>query len=348
MGFFDSLAGRQAADNDSGNAAPLLSVDAENQRLKRQLRTAPARAAKQVMKAKQESDPPLLVEKTYAEQLQHDFFTPHWARLSHQIPTADPTCDEGEGKQRFVRGRARCVWSFLKCLKDKVVALFQNRGKVQHLLNICIADDTSTRLRPSTAERSIIYTIMNTVQFAHLTFADRSWEGIHIPTPVRCLNSGKAESIHFAFGFWMLASAQGIGLIWRLLGCTGRLLDNMKWTTVLLMGDALKANDAAWKTERAKGIQNSDFKSLGIRLKCNNHQLSLVRRPAVLSVERFWSTVVRLGNLLESQGFRKGLASALVSLLHKPGSFVRGLAEGVNFCWTLNFFKSHMDGPSTS
>lgn len=314
---------------------------AENERLRRHLQTAPARALRKakrkLLRTHEASD---AKHPSFSERLQTKFFTHKWHR-GPERPSGDPTADSIDGKQRFTRERARCVWSFLQCVKDKVIQLLTSQRRVDHLLSTCIADDTNTRLRPSSEERSMVYTIMNTVQFVYVRFDDGNWEGLHIPTPLRCLPSGKASSIYQSFTCWLVASASGVGSIWRLLGCSSTLVETVKWRTLILMGDALRANDAAWKTETRIRAKNSAKGNLGIRLKCNNHQMSLVRKPAILSIERFWSTVVRLGHLLETYSFRRNLASALVSLLHKDGEFVRNFTGfRSTFCFLISLLLS--------
>ena len=314
-------------DPDRGETSePPIDLAVQNRMLKRQLRTAPARAAKARKKVEMQRQIEE-VAPTWAEQLQWGFFTQTLTRCSHPTPLSEATegCGQTDSYKRFAQERARCVWSFLKCLKDKVITLFQDHGNIQHALNTCVADDTTTKLRPATTERCVGYTVMNTFQFVHMRSVDGRCESLHIPTPMRCLTSGNAECIYEAFKFWMVSTASGMGSIWSLLGCPSGLLQKPKWKTIFLMGDALKANDKAWKVEKSNRVQNPDKTNLGLRMKCGNHQLSLVRRPAVLSVEKFWCTVVRLGNLMETHSFRRAFAAAFVSLLHKDGQFVRSL-----------------------
>ena len=81
-------------------------------------------------------------------------------------------------------------------------------------------------------------------------------------------------------------------------------------------------NDTAWRHERQIMLDQRDRtrdmaaaprRTLGMRLRCTNHQLCLVRRPMVLSCKGYWATLVRLGHLFEVNSFRRSFAAALIS-----------------------------------
>ena len=291
--------------------------------LRRKLQTAPARAAKAVKLAVEAVTKHTVPEMDYASRLQKQYFSASFHPHRYQKPGyAD---DQSDLKQQTARERARCVWSFLVGLKGTVLDLFQKRGTPEHTLNVVIADDTSTKLKAAGSGRHVVYTVMNTVQAAVVRFVDGSWVCLHIPTPIRILQTSKADSIHRAFTSWLLVTSSGLGAIWERLQCPRDLCNGSAFQTLVFMGDALKANEAAWKTERAKRAQVGGRSLGGLRLKCCNHQLSLIRKPAVLSIPNFWTTIVRLGHLMETQSFRRSFAAALVALLQQEGQFVRSL-----------------------
>ena len=307
--------------------------------LKRRLQTAPARAAKALKKVETTAKGvPLESEletsdQSYALRLQRAFFTHNYQRGGYHKPALDPSNDPArhgddiDGKQKFARERARCIWSLLLSMKGAICKLFDSgRGKVRHFLNCSIADDSSTRLKAAGAGggRSVVHTIMNSFQSAHFRFESGEWDCLHVLTPLQVLGSGRAEAIHQGFTAWLLSSSSGLGCVWRRLGIPEDLLSrHCQWKTTLMMGDALKANDAAWRCERAKRVAADDPRSLGVRFRCCNHQLCLVRRPMVLSLENYWTTVVRLAHLFETHSFRRSLASALIAVLQRDGGFVR-------------------------
>lgn len=328
-------------DSDSSDIA-----DDSAELNKRKLQTAKAREARAIKRALKEVqlEGSNSIETTYSQRLQTNFFTHQYQRGSYVKPGVSPT-DAGDVKQQFSRERARCVWSFLQGLKAVVLELFRGKGDIQHVLNTCIADDTTTKLKSPTSSQSIVYTVMNTVQSAQIRFANKEWECLHVPTPIKVLTSGKASSIHRAFTSWLLVSASGAGEMWNKLGCPPTLLDKCVWKTTVLIGDALKANDAARRHESRKRLQAATQGSVGIRLRCCNHQLCLVRKPTVLSIERFWATIVRLGHLLEVHSFRRSLAAALVKLIQGNGQFIRifKFVLVVRFLFLLKFVSdSHI------
>ena len=332
-GVFDLVGAEDDTDSDGDHEAVAEADAAQGalrglddhplvQRAKRQLRTSKARAAALSVKrlrrlreadgvksTSQSEDP----STSYQQQLQQRFFTPSW----NMMPTKQ--AGEPDPKQQFFRERARAAWSFLTGLRSALTDVFCNRGQIQHVLHTCICDDTSTRMRASGTGKSVVHTVCNTVEATFLRYVSGESQIMYIPTPVRILHSGKAEAIHQAALSWATVTANGTGQFWKKLGLPVENAVAAEWRTCVFIGDALKANDKAWSLE----ANTRNRSSLGLRIKCCNHQLSLVRRPAVLSVERFWSTLVRLGHLCESSAFRKSLAQALVTLLQRDGNFVR-------------------------
>ena len=266
----------------------------------------------------------------YALRLQTDFFTSSFHARSHNAKVPSTYGDGSKAfvdtKQKNSRERSRCVWSFLVALGKVVEQLFAPSTCAHHILNTCIADDTSTTLRGQGISGNTVHTIMNTVQTGYVRYdalgRDR-WECLYIPTPIQSLNSAKAPSLHANFSDWLLVTATGLGAKWLKLGCQEF---QSKWKTVVLIGDALKANDAAWKGEKfslAKQHKTNHCRVLGLRVKCAVHQLALVRKPTVLSIEKYWSTLVRLGHLYETHSFRRSLGSAIMSVLQREGAFQR-------------------------
>ena len=343
MPLSDLWSGHDLSESDCflepADAPESADIENENRQLKKKLQTCPARAARAVKRASRPDQPGQ--DSEYAERLQSRFFTHLYQRGSYQKTTFGN--EAPDVKQQFSRERARCIWSFLQALKGALLHLFQNMGICQHAVNIIVADDTNTTLKAMGSGRNTVHTVMNTVQAVHFRYLDGECQCLHVPTPMCCLSSGKALAIHRAFTSWLVLTASGPGMIWKRLGCPDSFLSNTKWRTTLLMGDALRANDKAWRCDTAARLRVGDPESLGMRLRCSNHQLCLVRKPTVLSVERMWSTIVRLGHLYETQSFRRTLAAAFVKLLQKEGAFVRNLGgfqpiffDMIRICYILH------------
>ena len=313
-------------------------------------RVAAARAQSQAQSSKQQQHS----EDSFAQRLQSQYLTPSYSRVSHQPdhPGNPPAFQSERSYKQVFRERARCIWSFLQSMVGAVSILFAPEKNIQHVVNTCVADDTNTRMRSQHSERTVVHTVMNTVESVYIRYnkdnseSEWPWQLLHIPTPVHCLPTAKADSLHAAFTSWMLVCASGMGKHWLRLQCPETLLDRARWRSFVLVGDALKANDAAWKAEmcvlseqRRKQGQNLDsaiHRLLGLRMRCGVHQAALIRKPVALSIQSYWTTLVRLGHLYEQYSFRRAISGALVSLLNKEGVFRRTLEQMIKrFLWRV-------------
>lgn len=316
-------------------------MDVEKEKMRRQLRTSAARVAASRSRALKKHPQVQPSEcENFSQRLQREYLTPaFWtANPSHSSVAGSDGSERGYAQ--FFRERSRCVWSYLQTMVQSLVTVWQVEHGVHHVVNACIADDTNTTMRGQAkdSERPVVHTVMNTCQAACIRYteSDVDWQVLHIPTSVQYLPTAKAQSLHSAFTAWMLVSASGLGQQWQRLKCPKTLLDKVKWQSIILVGDALKANDAAWRSEmlilcneRRKqrcDPNNPIHRVLGLRVRCGVHQAALIRRPVALSIEQFWTTLVRLGHLYEQFSFRRAISSALVSLVRKDGVFVSVLA----------------------
>ncbi len=323
----------------------------DSARNKRRIQTSAARVAaaraqgSQAESSKQGQNS----DDSFAQRLQSEYLTPAYSRVSYQADHAgNPSVFQSERSYKQVfRERARCIWSFLQSMVGAVSILFASGKNIQHVVNTCVADDTNTRMRGQNSERTVVHTVMNTVESIYIRYnndnSESEWQLLHIPTPVHCLATAKADSLHAAFTSWMLVSSSGLGTHWLRLQCPETLFDRVRWRSFVLIGDALKANDAAWKSEmrilseqRRKQGQNFDsaiHRVLGLRMRCGVHQAALIRKPVALSIENYWTTLVRLGHLYEQYSFRRAISGALVSLMNKEGVFRRTLEQMIKwFC----------------
>ena len=329
-------AARSRGSGDINASEPVAVPDAEAPVMRRRLHTEPARIALAAARASQQGATamPAAFTESFASRLQREQFTRLCSRTRHGSGVMDKdTFHQGS------RERSRSVKSFLTALVDCLVKLFrpgEAGATVTHAVNCVVSDDTTTRLKAQGGpgfDQSVVFTIMNTTQNLFLRYAGGRTETVHLPTPLEVLPSGTAPHIYEAFRAWLVVSAGGVGTRLLSLGCPAGVTSAAVWKTEVLMGDALKANDTAWKFEKAALLQrraeaahdlsNEAHRTLGLRLKCLNHQCCLVRKPLVLSEEGYWATLVRLGNLFELNSFRRSFAGALISLLQRPRNFMR-------------------------
>ena len=231
----------------------------------------------------------------------------------------------------------RCVFSLLKHLVLAVQSLFRdqfgNERGVSHIVSTVIADDADTRMR-NPGGRSIIHTVCNTTQALYVRYSGETepsedcWECLSVPTPLLVLAAPKTGHIHSAMTAWSVVCGNCMGHM--MMSCGLRPSDlasgNDTIKTEVLVGDALKANVAAWRVERATLLDRAAGQILGLHVKCLVHQVNLVRKPLVLSIPGFWANLVRLGHMFEQYSFRKAFAAALVQLLQSPASFQSSVA----------------------
>ena len=254
--------------------------------------------------------------------LQHNFFT----RALEQAETCDvyySQVSRGFNHRLFTRHRARCVYSLAKAIARLLHGMFAG-DQVAHALNVHCVDDTSTRMRGSNKnDPTFVYTIMNSVQDLHVRKASDSgrdaacgndtwtYASARLPTPWVVVENPDAAGIHSCFTHISALTADGVGQMWKLCGAPEDLLQNVQWSTFLFQGDALKANDAAFREELEALERQNKPRQLALRLRCGIHQIALARKPVVLHIPRLWSTVVRLSHLFEGLAFRKAFARSL-------------------------------------
>lgn len=248
----------------------------------------------------------------YSAHLQHWFFTKAFF--------AAASSEKYQDFKAFQRDRARSIYSLclaLVTLLHRILGM--GHEDIFHTVNIHIVDDTSTRLRgPSSTDPTTIYTIMNTVQSVHIRSSPDIKDSamcmsFRVPTPLICLDNADAKTIYEAFIACALVTSKGIGKMWNRFGLQETI--RSRFRTFVFIGDALKANDAAFKEEVRALLQSSDNSHLAMRLRCLVHQLALVREPVVLFVPRLWSTIVRLAHLFENLTFRKAFARSLAMVI---------------------------------
>ena len=324
-------------DMDANTDAPDAAEVARNQKRTEKARTAALHAHYQrkleaAGAASAKSAREELAPSTHAGILQAAYFTD---------TLFNPGPSSKVDYQKQGAERARCAFSLLKVIVGALQTLFLgphgNPDDVGHIINTVVADDTDTRM-VGPGLRSTLYTICNTFQCVHVrnkpcddpNQKQPSWETLAVPTPLLVLAAPKTGNIHAAITAFSSVCGVGVGPMLQDLGVTRPRVSRSTFQTEILMGDALKANDAAWKLEQsllAKRRASGEPRMLGLRMKCLIHQLNLIRKPSVLSLPAYWTTLVRLGHLFEAFSFRKAFAAALLQHLQAPQVFQSAQAE---------------------
>jgi hypothetical protein len=272
---------------------------------------------------------------TFASHLQHWFFTLSFFKALYQEDAYD-----GDQKS-FERDRTRSIFSLLKSVVTVLLQMFgiqqANETNLFHVLNTHIVDDTSTRMRgPAHTDRTTVYTIMNAVQALHVRFANTCecedvrgtcCSSLRVPLSLIVLENADAKAIHKSFTSCAFITANGPGQMFKRFGIPEGIAESAVWKSFVFVGDALRANTAAFRLECAEILKKSRERDgagqhLAFQIKCGIHQLSLIRKPVVLMVPKLWSTVVRLSHLYESLAFRKKFARTLAGILCKSFTYL--------------------------
>ena len=276
-----------------------------------------------------------------AKDLQKKFLTGriHHAYALLKSYDVKPGAANANPTRAIQRGRARCAWSLLCLLAQVLESVFSvsQTPPVRHVINTIVADDTNTRLKTTgdTRSRAIVFTVMNQVQNCVVEYerplpSKHSYKCLAIPCPTIALKSAHAGNIHAAYTSYAVAGASGVGCQLQRLELSPEIFNGLgsaRWVLQVMCGDALKANNAMFQMQRehlAKEKKRDPKQNrVAIRFKCSNHQLGLVRRPAVLAVKGFWSCLVRLAHLFECSSFRRRFTTSLLAVLQKPEVFQR-------------------------
>ena len=299
---------------------------------KSRLRTANARAAARLSRLRrslcaassEQQQGPEDADDSFAKDLQERFFSACFIREQHSFI---------EDRHTYARQRARCTHSLIKALASMLTQLFAAEAPF-HVINCQVVDDTTVRLRPSADEQvttgTSVWTVMNIVQSLHVRFrsegaANSLASSVSIPMPLTLLETPTSARIYTAFISAALVSSLGVGQFFQRFGVDVKLLSQARFRTYIFIGDALKANDSAMKLERWNMIcQKANDparvalgldKNLILKFKCAIHQVCLIRKPIVLMIPRFWTTLVRLGHLFESAAWKRQFAKAMASVI---------------------------------
>ena len=262
----------------------------------------------------------------FKSRLQRSFFTKNFLHAQYQDPYLD-------NPRLFERDRGRCVYSAIVAVVKVLVSMATiDSGMPKHVLNCNVIDDTSTRLRgPNPSDPTTIFTVMNSVQSVHVRYANAedvcdhcstTVQSFNVPTPLLVLESADANAISLTAKACSLITSSGVGQLFQRFGVPCDLFQKMTETfrTFVFVGDSLRANDKAFALEKARLVKKREaepsyHRNLALKLRCMIHQVALIRKPVVLLIPRFWSTLVRISHLYETTSFRKQMATALTQVI---------------------------------
>ena len=346
-GHSSSSGSSESGSNSNSESETESELRELRRRLKRQRQTAKARAASlQSRVRKRLAKQTVLAPPAHpAERFKNDL---------HE----DSAINRPEQGQVFLRiRRLRLLVSYLMAWCSAILNFIGSMGdRVKHTIVVGIVDDTNVRLStvPSDApnwRKSRVVAVMNCIQRFVVGWEDKpdafcSGEKKHqrrvfnVHTPLVCLSRSDKSTLTSAFMSRLLIFLGKTAQRYHHFGMPTDLTKNVGLQGTVLVFDSLKTNVAMMKDFRYKihehhkqQQQNSDRTGplcplLGIF--CLLHQLSLVRQPILLSMQGYWSSVVRLGHLFENQNFRSQFRTAMINVICDSFSFipVSALPEG--------------------
>jgi hypothetical protein len=86
--------------------------------------------------------------------------------------------------------------------------------------------------------------------------------------------------------------------------------------------DSFRANAVVFREIRGMISAQQSPRHLALNMKCAIHLGNLIRKSLVLSINGYWTTVVRLGHLFELSRFRRSFVEAMRSVIQSSFSWV--------------------------
>ncbi|CAE7787156.1 HERC1 [Symbiodinium sp. CCMP2456] len=260
------------------------------------------------MKEKVESKP-VSETKSRAETLQEMLFTKEFYEQDRAGTMKSQT-------------RWRGIFSYFTAFVSAVHSFCAN--PVKHILGIYIVDDTNIRMAEPDGS-SAVYSAMNAIQFVTIrSIADKLCH-FRLHQPMVCLANATAATLHAHSTAWFFCCARGLGMCLQALGLVDARV-SARFRCGIWVTDSLRANSKLFCYERAAlQEQHEDGTAgeagarsetrLGMHITCGIHKLSLIRRPLVLMVPCYWSTLVRLAHLFEGRAFKQKFREALACVV---------------------------------
>lgn len=288
---------------------------------------------------------------SWADELQERYLTPNFGSVAKILKRS---AFDKPNYQKLARERARVLMSYLVQFTKQLQRLLSpsaddpNRSRLYQVLDIVVVDDSSTKIRGQADQMPAVHSVLNTVQSVHVVY-NNCMESVPMPTPLVILPSQKTQDVHNAYMSGLLLSGKGVGrILQRLEEETGEgvrfsdLVKAAQWKTQVFVGDAVPTNMAVFQIERdiiQRVRESGERRVLALHFKCFLHQVNLVRKPAALTCEGFWTSLVRLAHLFEGHSFKRQFAFALLQVLHVPGKVQRTLANTLHSGSSITCFS---------
>ena len=249
--------------------------------------------------------------------------------------------------------------AIMNCLRSYSGDLPQN-ATVTHALTTCVVDDTNVRLASPIPDvpqwkMSRVLSIMQLVQNMFVYFCpnaqgDQGSE-MHYPyhtfpvhTPFACLAKTDKVGLAAEFRSRLISFLGAVPDRFRSVGLPAELLQDVPIQALCICFDSLVTNLAVLKKFRSSICSEHDKmkqqqqqqttqpgEASSGRLQkmyplvyfcCAIHQLALARKPLLLGIPQFWSSITRLTHLFEVHSFRVHLRGAIVAVICSSFSYI--------------------------
>ena len=219
------------------------------------------------------------------------------------------------------RDNRRSIYAYLISFMVQITRIFK-QAPIQHVVVSSVVDDFSIRLAQKgkgVQSSAVACASMNNVQHVFARRQDGSCFLFRLFQPMLILADASAKQMYRAFTSWLFITPESTGCRLVQWGLPPSIVDEVPLKALLLVTDALTANKTMFNEfcRNAQNIASIEKKTptLSLHFFCGIHQICLVRRPVVLALPGYWSSLVRLGHLVRLQSFRTRFQKCLTHVI---------------------------------
>lgn len=326
----------------SSSSSSTSDAEAELHALKRARQTEKARAQSLVSRALAKQN------RLKCELPEHpaDFYRPALVANSHYTKPGLSATDR--------RHRLRLLWSWFSSFVASIVRFVHgNEQNVNHIITMCVVDDTNMRLTPTPmcagdkkTHSSRVVSCMNMLQTLLFNVKDEqsfqddmgapsancAYKSFVVHTPIIPLERTNAKGLATEFLSWVFMwlgsigerfvrvtdKAQAVDTSQIPIHCLAITWDSLKTNLAVLKG----LRTAAFAKQKLESASTSDNVFPLLSARCGLHQIALSRKQLLFYFKNHWSAIVRLGHLFESQSFRLQFRNALLRVVGSNFDFI--------------------------
>ena len=252
------------------------------------------------------------------------------------------------------RHRLRLLWSWFSAFVASIVRFVHgNEQNVNHIITMCVVDDTNMRLTPKPVcegdkktHSSRVVSCMNMLQTLLFNVKDEqsfqddmgapstncAYKSFIVHTPTIPLERTNAKGLATEFLGWVFMwlgsvgerfvrvvdKAQEVDTSQIPIHCLAITWDSLKTNLAVLKG----LRTAAYTKQKLESASASDNIFPLFSTRCGLHQIALCRKQLLFYFKNHWSAIVRLAHLFEAQSFRLQFRNALLRVVGSSFDFI--------------------------